>query len=409
MTIRSATIAATIAVFPVIFAISGARAEGGDPKPLWEVAFATAIDFASEPGTLLEVSGSGGFWKVDGNYLATRTGDARGFLMTFARDGAAPRTIYSSGYGSGDTKLGFLKSEDDGRTWRKISDGGGAPVAFQAIAVSRAAPRTIYGFEGPAGLVVSRDGGTSWRPAGKAPAEIFDLALSPDDPSDLLAATRTGLFRSRDGGTSWSRIHQATAPATTVKILGGGRIMAFVYGLGLIESGDDGANWSVLTGGFQDRALMSLAIDPAGSGKMYATVDSGSVVVSDDGGKSWIGVEGSGDQVPERLTAGQTVYEENCQACHGKKAVGERPDDMYAKDENGQFVAPPLDDSAHGWHHPDSQLTTSIMNGSPRNPRMPAWKESLSAEDVRNVIAYIKSLWSFRSWACQGSRHMRCN
>jgi mono/diheme cytochrome c family protein len=39
---------------------------------------------------------------------------------------------------------------------------------------------------------------------------------------------------------------------------------------------------------------------------------------------------------------------------------------------------------------------------------MVAFKETLSDEDVDNVIAYVKSLWNFRSLACQGARHMSC-
>jgi mono/diheme cytochrome c family protein len=71
-------------------------------------------------------------------------------------------------------------------------------------------------------------------------------------------------------------------------------------------------------------------------------------------------------------------------------------------------VAPPLDDSGHGWHHADAQLAQTIREGSPRNERMIAWKDLLDGEAVRNVVAYVKSLWSFRSLACQGRRHMRC-
>ncbi|MDP7547930.1 MAG: hypothetical protein QGF20_11605, partial [Alphaproteobacteria bacterium] len=80
-----------------------------------------------------------------------------------------------------------------------------------------------------------------------------------------------------------------------------------------------------------------------------------------------------------------------------------------ARDADGLPLAPALDDSAHGWHHPDAQLIATILNGSPRNPRMAPWKEhGLSRDDARSLVAYIKSLWNFRSLACQGSRHMRC-
>ena len=78
-----------------------------------------------------------------------------------------------------------------------------------------------------------------------------------------------------------------------------------------------------------------------------------------------------------------------------------------AIDEYG-FVAPALNDDAHAWHHPDRQLIEMILNGSSRNQRMIAWKATLSRENAENLVAYIKNLWSFRSLACQGGRHMKC-
>ncbi len=153
---------------------------------------------------------------------------------------------------------------------------------------------------------------------------------------------------------------------------------------------------------------MDLVIDPGNPRRFYAAADTGGVMISNDAGQSWLSIEGWRDQVPERITAGRRVFEENCQACHGEKGRGEKPGDIHARDENGLPVAPPLDDSGHGWHHADAQLAQTIREGSPRNERMIAWKDLLNGEAVRNVVAYVKSLWSFRSLACQGRRHMRC-
>jgi len=36
------------------------------------------------------------------------------------------------------------------------------------------------------------------------------------------------------------------------------------------------------------------------------------------------------------------------------------------------------------------------------------FKDIMPEAEARNVVAYIKSLWNFRSLACQGARHMRC-
>ncbi|MEE8483071.1 MAG: hypothetical protein V3S46_00605, partial [Nitrospinota bacterium] len=71
--------------------------------------------------------------------------------------------------------------------------------------------------------------------------------------------------------------------------------------------------------------------------------------------------------------------------------------------------APALDDSAHAWHHSDQNVIETILEGSQQeDSRMVAWKETLSKTDAKNVLTYMKSLWSLRSLACQGSRHMAC-
>lgn len=103
---------------------------------------------------------------------------------------------------------------------------------------------------------------------------------------------------------------------------------------------------------------------------------------------------------------GQGLFTTYCVACHGVNGVGERPDDIYTQDSYG-FVAPPLDDTGHAWHHTDDQLITTILEGSPRNSRMIAWEHVLTEREALSVVTYIKSLWSpFVRDNCQGPAHM---
>jgi len=71
-------------------------------------------------------------------------------------------------------------------------------------------------------------------------------------------------------------------------------------------------------------------------------------------------------------------------------------------------MAPPLNDFAHAWHHTDAGLVKTILEGSPRKSRMIAWKELLQPEDARDIVAYIKTLWSKWALDCQGPKHMQC-
>ncbi|HEC18059.1 MAG TPA: cytochrome c [Gammaproteobacteria bacterium] len=104
---------------------------------------------------------------------------------------------------------------------------------------------------------------------------------------------------------------------------------------------------------------------------------------------------------------GKPLYETYCQSCHGEQGVGEPAPPMSIRDPSF-FFAPALDDSQHAWHHSDEDLVKFILEGSPRTPRMVAWKKVLSRTDVRNIVAYIKSLWGDRAIKCQGPKHMSC-
>ncbi len=110
---------------------------------------------------------------------------------------------------------------------------------------------------------------------------------------------------------------------------------------------------------------------------------------------------------PKAAKRGAKIFATNCQYCHGKRGVGETdiPSSLILP---GYFLAPALNDSQHAWHHKDEDLIRFILNGSPRTKRMVAFRGTLNVNQVGDVVAYIKSLWSPRSLACQGPKHMSC-
>lgn len=104
---------------------------------------------------------------------------------------------------------------------------------------------------------------------------------------------------------------------------------------------------------------------------------------------------------------GEKAYNVYCVSCHGKRGTGEQPIPASIR-KPGYFEAPALDNSMHAWHHTDEALTKTILKGSSRTNRMPAWNKVMSKDQARDVVAYIKSLWSPRFLSCQGPKHMSC-
>ena len=84
----------------------------------------------------------------------------------------------------------------------------------------------------------------------------------------------------------------------------------------------------------------------------------------------------------QRVGAGESVYLENCASCHGpvNGPVAVKP-------------APIHGDAGHTWHHPDRLLFDWIMDRPPLATLMPAFRDTLSDEEVAGVLAYIKSHW----------------
>lgn len=100
----------------------------------------------------------------------------------------------------------------------------------------------------------------------------------------------------------------------------------------------------------------------------------------------------------EQITQGAAVFKANCQVCHGVAAKG-LVKDWQKRDENGQFPAPPLDGSAHAWHHNLKVLRDTInRGGTPLGGTMPSFKDVLSEQDKTVVLAYILNLWPDKAY-----------
>lgn len=112
-------------------------------------------------------------------------------------------------------------------------------------------------------------------------------------------------------------------------------------------------------------------------------------------------VEFLGEEVdPETIRLGQELYAENCASCHGADLEGQQPD-WRRRLENGRMPAPPHDASGHTWHHSDQSLLLITREGIEAvvpgyESDMPAFGDFLTDEEIRAVLAYIKSTWPAR-------------
>ena len=103
----------------------------------------------------------------------------------------------------------------------------------------------------------------------------------------------------------------------------------------------------------------------------------------------------------EQLQQGEILFRENCATCHGPNA--EATPNWKQRDANGNFPPPPLNGSAHAWHHDLDLLRRTIREGGkPLGGVMPAFEGHLDARQIDSVIAFFQSKWPediYQKWA----------
>lgn len=98
------------------------------------------------------------------------------------------------------------------------------------------------------------------------------------------------------------------------------------------------------------------------------------------------------------IKEGRNTYEQYCAACHGRQ--GEGAADWKKRNDKGEMPAPPHDETGHTWRHSDAMLFKMIAEGW-RHPfnksdrlTMPAFKDSLTDQEIKAVIEYLRTLWT---------------
>jgi len=100
----------------------------------------------------------------------------------------------------------------------------------------------------------------------------------------------------------------------------------------------------------------------------------------------------------DALQRGESLYKANCLSCHGDARTG----------ESGLPGVPVHGPNGHTWHHSDRNLSDIILNGSgemgemmrkmmgvpPETPRMPAWRGTLTEDEIAAILAYVKTGWT---------------
>ncbi len=122
----------------------------------------------------------------------------------------------------------------------------------------------------------------------------------------------------------------------------------------------------------------------------------------------------AGHELEDRdIAAGEALYSEHCAACHGANLEGQP--NWRTRNADGSLPAPPHDETGHTWHHDNVLLfdytrlggaqamaergVTGLVSG------MPGFGDTLSDDEIWNILAYIRSTWPRRVQEVQATRN----
>lgn len=255
----------------------------------WSFVYGPAATDGKDLGGIFKSEDGGATWHKLTNGLPPQTG--RIGLTVYPKN---PKTMYAvvqsdaGGQVDLDTPYskegGVFRTDDGGEHWRRVSRLDPRPFYFSQIRVDPTDPQRIYLLAYV--LLVSEDGGTTWREDlfNNVHPDAHALSIDPTNPKHVLIGTDGGLFQSFSGGKTWDHLSRFAVGefyrvnvdhSTPFRICGGLQDNTNWVGPSDTRSSEGIRNgdWITLQGGDGS----SCAFDPTDSNVVYAESQQASV------------------------------------------------------------------------------------------------------------------------------------
>jgi photosystem II stability/assembly factor-like uncharacterized protein len=235
---------------------------------------------------LYKTTDGGATWIAAGAGLTNYNNGA----LSVAIDSQNPSVLYAG------TSSGVFKSTDGAASWSP-SNSGLSATFVGPLAVDPQNRGTLFAVTQaggpPGGLFKSADAGTSWADTGlQYPVDA--LAVAPQTPALVYAATSAGVFKSTNGGASWVYTGSVSGVSRLIVDPQNAATLYAATNIGVYKSTDAAAHWSAVNSGLPfTPEINTLALDPQNSNALYATtyeswpIAGGQIFRTTDGGRSW--------------------------------------------------------------------------------------------------------------------------
>ena len=237
----------------------------------------------------------GGFFKsTDGGNSFRESAQLKNeAIHSLAQSPSDPDTLIAG------TFNGIFRSDDAGETWQQLpTQNTPNLVHVESLAIDPRTTNIIY-----AGTwylpYKSSDGGQTWKSIKTGiidDSDIFAIDIDPHDPNHIIASACSGIYESKAAGESWKKVQGIPSQSRRTRaILQHPSIPGVVFagtteGFWRSEKGGDADSWMVTTS--RQLEINSIAVHPSRPDTVYIGTNNYGVMVSTDGGKSFVPTNG---------------------------------------------------------------------------------------------------------------------
>ena len=153
--------------------------------------------------------------------------------------GATSKNVYM-----GSPQLGFLRSTNSGKSWKVVNGKFGAGF-MGSMLVDPANPLRVIAPDMNNGLVITTDGGKSWKRFG-GPSGVMSVAWNPKNHQEIVALNMDLGAVTKNNGKTWSTFHVPKGSSAVAMSWDGLRLLVAVL-VGdraeIFSSADMGKSW----------------------------------------------------------------------------------------------------------------------------------------------------------------------